>query len=118
MELIKIINTNELPRVRPEDVVCLRAEGNYTYMTLCTGKEYKFTRQIGEFAKVFEQMDINPFIRVGRSLIVNKRYVFQINLTDQHIILAGNGLNRELVVTARRDPLCELMERLIKDGGQ
>lgn len=118
MELIKIINKTELTRVRPEDVVCLRADGNYTGMTLCTGKEYKFTRQIGEFEKVFEQMEVNPFIRVGRSLIVNKRYVFQVNLTEQRIILAGNGLSPEMVLTTKREPLCELMERLIKDGGQ
>lgn len=118
MEVIKIINKTELTRVRPEDVLYLKAAGNYTHMVLRTGREFKFTRQIKEFNAIFQQLEDNPFLRVGRSLIVNKSFIFQVNATDQHIILAGNGLNTEVTLTAFREPILELMKQLTNEGGQ
>ncbi len=117
MEFIKIINKTELTRVRPEDVLYFKAEGNYTYMVLRSGRVFKFTKLIRVFYEILEGLANNPFLRVGRSLIVNKDYIFQVNLTDQRITLAGNGLSQEQELTARREPIYELMINLTSDGG-
>lgn len=117
MQLITIINKTQLTRVRPEDVVYLEADGNYTHMVLCSGKSFTFTRKIKDFYEVLNMIEHSPFLKVGRSLIVNKNYIFQVNSIESRITLAGNGLSKEFSVVTRKEPVCELLERLKMEVG-
>lgn len=112
MEFIKIINKSELTRVRPDDVLYFEADGNYTNMVLRTGRVFKFTKLIKDFASLLNGLDNNPFTRVGRSYLVNRNYIFQINVKKQHIILGGNGMSTEKELSTKREPIHELMETL------
>ena len=98
MEWLKISTSTELVRVQTPDIVFVAADGNYSDMYLFDGKPYKMTFQLHYFDEVFRQLQDNPFIRVGKSLIVNRNYICIINLTAQELRLNGSNLRWNLVV--------------------
>ncbi len=117
-EYIKIITSTELLRVRPEDLVCVEADGNYSDLVLYTGQKRKLTFKLIKFEEIFSQLTNNPFIRVGKSLIVNRRYVFLVNIPQQELILAGSGMPQQFIRSASREALKELKDLMTNDGGQ
>lgn len=70
------------------------------------------TFQLHFFDETFQRLKNNFFVRVGRSLIVNKNYIYLINLTEQRMILTGGKLDGEYEVKASRDALKELKLQL------
>jgi hypothetical protein len=87
------------------------------------------TFQLHFFDEVFQQLQNNMFVRVGRSLIVNKRYIYVINLTEQQLILSGGDLKEPIVfygqsktdnpqnITLAREGLRQLKELLENEKG-
>ena len=77
----------------------------------------------------FQQLQNNMFVRVGRSLIVNKRYIYVINLTEQQLILSGGDLKEPIVfygqskadspqnISLAREGLRQLKELLENEKG-
>ena len=57
------------------------------------------TFQLHFFDEVFQQLQNNIFVRVGRSLIVNKRYIHVINLTEQILVFSEQEVP-EVVMTS------------------
>jgi DNA-binding LytR/AlgR family response regulator len=58
------------------------------------------------------------FARVGRSLIVNKRYIHVINLTEQILIFFGQQIKSDIKpVNVSRDALKQLKELLENEKG-
>ena len=127
MEWLTLSTSIELVRVATDEIVCVRADGNYSDLVLANGKSRKMTFQLHVFDGVFRQLQNNTFIRVGRSLIVNKRYIHVINLTEQQLILLGGDMKEQIVfygqarfdqprdISLSRDALKELKEILEKD---
>ena len=79
MEWLRISTSTELVRVATDEIVYVRADGNYSDLVLTNGQRRKMTFQLHFFDEVFQQLQNNMFVRVGRSLIVNKRYIYVIN---------------------------------------
>ena len=65
--------------LRPMDVVCLDAEGNYTRLTDRDGKCHILRKQFGHSA---ERLPKRLFFQTGRDCIVNLAYVKAIELAD------------------------------------
>ena len=97
MEWLRISTSTELVRVATDEIVYVRADGNYSDLVLTNGQRRKMTFQLHFFDEVFQQLHNNMFVRVGRSLIVNKRYIYVINLTEQQLILSGGDLKESIV---------------------
>lgn len=97
MEWLKISTSTELVRVATDDIVYVHADGNYCDMMLTNGKSHKMTFQLVFFEKTFLQLRNKIFVRVGRSLIVNKRFIYVINLVEQKIILTGGDMREQVV---------------------
>ena len=74
MEWLRISTSTELVRVATDEIVYVRADGNYSDLVLTNGKSRKMTFQLHFFDEVFQQLQNNMFARVGRSLIVNKPF--------------------------------------------
>ena len=72
MEWLRISTSTELVRVATDEIVYVRADGNYSDLVLTNGKSRKMTFQLHYFDEVFQQLQNNMFARVGRSLIVKK----------------------------------------------
>ncbi|MCQ2290937.1 MAG: LytTR family transcriptional regulator DNA-binding domain-containing protein [Bacteroidales bacterium] len=116
MEWLKISTANELVRVQTEDIVFVQADGNYSDMYLHNGKPHKMTFKLHYFDEVFQKLKENTFVRVGKSLIVNKNYIYIINLTSQMLTLSGTNLNAEFKLRASREALKELKALVEQEG--
>lgn len=113
MEWLKITTSTEMVRVRTDEIVYVSADGNYSDLVLSNGQIRKMTFQLHYFDDVFKQLDNNTFVRVGRSLIVNKSYVFVINLTEQKLLFNGNSREvQNCPVKVSREALKQLMDIL------
>ena len=114
-------------RVATDEIVYVRADGNYSDLVLANGKSRRMTFQLNYFEKAFHKLQNNLFVRVGRSLIVNKRYIYVINLTEQQLILSGGKLKEQVIfdgqdrfnkskdICISRDALKQLKELLDND---
>lgn len=112
MEWLRISTSTELVRVQTDDIVFVHADGNYSEVMLYNGKKHTMTFQLHFFEETFQRLKNNLFIRVGRSLIVNKNYIYLINLTEQKMILTGGKLGGEYEVKASKDALRNIKEQL------
>ncbi len=118
MEWLRISTSVELVRVASDEIVYVRADGNYSDLVLTNGKSRKMTFQLHFFEDVFQQLRNNFFVRVGRSLIVNKRYIYVINLTDQMLVFSGQQITGDIrPVNVSREALKQLKELLENEKG-
>ena len=118
MEWLKISTSTELVRVATNEIVYVRADGNYSDLMLTNGKKRKMTFQLHFFDEVFQLLRNNVFVRVGRSLIVNKRYIHVVNRTDQMLVFGGQTITGEIApVQVSRDSLKKLKELLEEEKG-
>lgn len=129
MEWLRISTSTELVRVATDEIVYVRADGNYSDLVLTNGQRRKMTFQLHFFDEVFQQLQNNMFVRVGRSLIVNKRFIYVINLTEQQLILSGGDLKDPIVfygqsktdspqsISLAREGLRQLKELLENEKG-
>ena len=88
---IIISSTNELVRVLPERIVYISSDGNYSTMVLHDKTEHLFTFNLSHFQKLIEKQlkdEASQFIRIGKSLIINRDYIYRINLTKQQLVMS------------------------------
>lgn len=116
MEWLKISTSTELVRVQTDDIVFVAADGNYSDMYLFDGKPYKMTFQLHYFYEVFQTLRENFFVRVGKSLIVNKKYISIINITAQELRLNGQALRCDFRLKASKEALKDLKARMEQEG--
>ncbi|MBR5083007.1 MAG: LytTR family transcriptional regulator DNA-binding domain-containing protein [Prevotella sp.] len=132
MEWFIMRNSTLLMRVAADDIVYVAADGNSSELVLINGRSRTIGAQLHRFEEKFKELEnASMFIRVGRSLIVNSRYVQLIDLTEQKIVFGGKHLVKKAnttvdgrshdIYTIRgvpRDALKQLKEQLevIKNG--
>jgi DNA-binding LytR/AlgR family response regulator len=111
---LMIKTRDELLRINIEQILYFEADRNYTKLLLSGGIQFTFAVNIG---KVEEMLSIQlsdtskMLIRVGKSFIINKKHILQINLPKQKLLLlAAEGKPRELTVP--KDPLRALKDSL------
>lgn len=117
MEWLRISTTNMLVRVATDEIVFVRADGNYSDLVLTNGKTRNMPFQLHYFEDAFQKLNTNMFVRLGRSLIVNKRYIYIINLTDGILIFSGQEIKAELSpIRVSREALKALKEQLQQEA--
>lgn len=116
MDYLKIPTSNELLRVRLNDIVCIEADGNYSKLTFVSGWSHTLTLQLHRFDETFTAAGITDFVRVGRSLIVNQQFVSMISLTEKRLVLQGGAMAQVLRMSASREALTDL--KRIMEGGK
>lgn len=112
MEWLNISTSIELVRVQTDDIVFVQADGNYSDVYLFNGKPHKMTFKLKFFEDAFLQLQNNFFIRVGKSLIENKKYIYVINISTQELLLSGSRLSVEFKLRASKDALKELKDQI------
>jgi len=115
MDKYLIIKTrDEFLRIRINDILYLEADRNYTKLLLTEGIQFTFAINIGKLEEMFENQVLESkkmLVRVGKSFIINKNYILQINLPKQKLLLlTPGGKPRELVVS--KEPLKALKDML------
>ena len=72
MEWLKISTSTELVRIQTEDIAFISADGNYSDVYLTNGKPHKMTFKLHFFDEKLQLLADKMFVRVGKSLIVNR----------------------------------------------
>lgn len=107
-EFLTISSDTKLFRFAQSSIVCVEADGNYSTFTLSDGSKHEFTMQIGKVEELIEyQIKKNGtnFIKVGRSLIVNRNYIQSIEPAQKKLVMfcGSNSSGNELFVYKNED---------------
>ena len=81
MEYLTLTNSTEIIRIASDDIVFIKGDGNYSDIYLSNGKAENVTYQLHGLMDKLEKFTYCPFHRVGKSLIVNKDYIFKVKCT-------------------------------------
>lgn len=96
----KLLETLSSPKIRfntrtgfvllnASSIVYCNADGSYTYVYLDSGKMEYVTKRLGE---IENQLDTNIFIRISRSILVNKNFIHSLNRNNRSIKLTSNQM--------------------------
>ncbi len=114
-----IFSTNiELVRIAPEKVVYISSDGNYSSLVQADGEMRLLSFQLGQIEKMIADQlgDSNRnFIRIGKSLIINRSYIYYINVPRQKLILSDAGSVHH-TVSASKEALKQLKEFIEKES--
>lgn len=82
---------DELLVVDLDQVAYIQAGGNYTLIVYITGQKETITAGISKvelmIAKAYERGISSPFVRIGRSVIINLHYLRRINVLKNNVLL-------------------------------
>lgn len=107
----------EVLRVPDDSVAFVVADGNYSSITLADGNSFVVTLQLGQIERRIAEMldhDDNRFIRIGKSLIVNRDFIAYINPSRQKMVLSDCRTFRH-ELSASKEALKALKELLEKE---
>ena len=110
-KVLIISNANELVRVRPERIVYVESDGNYSTMVLHDKTEHVFTMNLAHCQQMMEDQlskEAMTFIRIGKSLIVNREYIFKINVNKQQLVMSNMEVNQAFTLQASKEALKQL----------
>lgn len=109
--------STEVLRVPAGAVVFVAADGNYSAITMADGEDFVLTMQLGQVERRMAELldaDDNRFIRIGKSLIVNRDYITFINPARQKLLLSDcRSFRRE--VSASKEALRALKDYVEKE---
>lgn len=110
-----LISTSiDLVRIAPEKIVYIGSDGNYSTLVQTDNEVRMLSYQLGQIEKMISSQlgnDGNIFIRIGKSLIINRSYIYYINITKQRLILSDEATFNH-TVTASKDALKQLKDLL------
>ena len=116
MERLRISTSTELVRIPTDDIMFVRAQGNYSEVYLNNGRLRTLGLQLGKLDEMFRLLKNNFFVRVGKSLIVNRNYVYLINLTTEELQLYCTQLDKPFSLSPSRDSLKALKALMEQEG--
>ncbi len=120
-EYLIITTATEMVRLREESVVCITSDGNYSHINAIGGETFMVSAQLGQIEQLIgEQLhsSYGYFIRIGRGLIINMRYLCYINISKHKLYLLDSS-GRKYEQSASREALIQLKsvtERLSENG--
>lgn len=88
-KVLIISNANELVRIKPERVVYVKSDGNYSMMMLHDKTEQVFAMNLAQCQQMMEEQlgkEVITFIRLGRQTDCES-YVHLINPTKQQLYM-------------------------------
>ena len=119
---IIISNSNELVRMRAERIIYVQSDGNYSTFVLHDKTEHVFTMNLARSMQVMEEQlgkEASSFIRIGKSLIVNRTHIFKVNVNRQQLVMSDMEVNEAFTLHASTEALRQLktlLETLRKEA--
>ena len=112
MEWLKITTNSEIIRIPTDEIIFIKGDGNYSDIFLANGKKENVISQLHDLMDKLTALNYSPFYRVGKSLIINRDYIFKVNPGLQRIILSNSRLEKDILIKASKDALKNLKEKL------
>ncbi len=95
MAIICLNSRDSLVLINIDKVVYMQANGNYTNIVYIEGLKNMVSVGLSKMEELIRQSyrhgETTPFLRMGRSLIINQTFLFQINILKQKLILSDFG---------------------------
>ena len=112
-----IQNRDELLVLHIDNIAYLLADGNYTKIVYIGGIQVVITMGISKVEEIIRQQigsdAPSKFVRLGRSLVINQKFLHHINVTKQKLTLFDGNKNtltlqlpKQLLRTYKQE-LCE-----------
>lgn len=79
--------------INPDEIIFCKADGSYTELHF-TNKNIEVTYL--SLSKMEKILDFYNFMRISRSIIVNKNYIRKVYLTANKLVLSSNGEEYEI----------------------
>ena len=115
-DFLTISNANELIRIAAEGLVYVAGDGNYSDIHTRNGESRTVTMQLGTIEELIHgqfRSNAYEFVRIGRSLIINLRFVHYINPNKKQLVLSDCHTFK-FTLEASREALRQLKEYLEK----
>ena len=112
-----ISTANELVRIALEKIVYVTSDGNYSNMVQTDGEIRMLTFQLGQIESMIDKQlgaEGNIFIRIGKGLIINRNYIYLINIAKQKLVLSDCE-RFSYTVSASKEALKQLKELIEKE---
>lgn len=98
MNIICINTRDELNLIDLDLVACINANGNYSNVMYIDGNKIMVSVGLSQFESIIKDCSIkhqsaNTFVRLGRSVIINNRFLSQINILKQKLTLSDRGVH-------------------------
>ena len=74
-----ISTSNDLVRIAPDRIVYISSDGNYSTLVQADGEMRMLSFQLGQIEKMITSQlgsDGNSIIRIGKSFIINRSYIY------------------------------------------
>ena len=113
-----VISTSvDLVRIAPDRIVYIAADGNYSTLVQADNETRMLSFQLGQIEKMIADQlgaEGNNFIRIGKSLIINRSYIYYINVPKQKLVLSDVS-SFSHTMTASKEALKSLKELIEKE---
>jgi DNA-binding LytR/AlgR family response regulator len=114
-----IISTaTDLVRIAPDKIVFISSDGNYSNLMQVDNETRLLTFQLGQIENIIHEQLGNEglmFVRIGRGIIINRNYIYYINIQSQKLILSDNSRFTH-TVSASKEALKLLKELTEKEA--
>lgn len=112
---VLLFNTrDELLRVELRKVLYFQADKNYTEVYFVNGYHVNLPSSMSQIEQLLNNNKlkgrITPFVRIGRSLIVNLRYILHIRTLKQELILGDLSCTKVARIPVAKNALKKLKE--------
>ena len=107
----------DLVRIAPERIVYISSDGNYSTLVQVDGEMRMLSFQLGQIEKMIADQlgrEGNTFIRIGKSLIINRSYIYYINVPKQKLVLSDVA-SFSHTMSASKEALKSLKELIEKE---
>ena len=107
----------DLVRIAPERIVYISSDGNYSTLVQADGEVRMLSFQLGQIEKMIADQlgsEGNRFIRIGKSLIINRSYIYYINVPKQKLVLSDVA-SFSHTMSASKEALKSLKELIEKE---
>lgn len=107
----------DLVRIAPERVVYISSDGNYSTLVQADGEMRMLSFQLGQVEKMIADQlgrEGNNFIRIGKSLIINRIYIYYINIPRQKLVLSDVA-SFSHTISASKEALKSLKDLIEKE---
>lgn len=112
-----LFNTrDELTKIDFDKMVYAEADGNYLYITMRNGLRLMVTFSLIQFEKLIEnavtEANRGMYIRIGRKYIVDRRYIVQISIHKQLLVLSDMEVDKPMVLSVPKEALKALKQTM------
>lgn len=110
---------DEMVKVKLDRVAYIEADSNYCHVVFINGVKVTLLTSLLNIEKLINECfndDTPTFLRIGKSHIVNRRYILRINLPRQRLLLSDLDSPRPLEISVSREALKALKQKLDTDN--